>query len=929
MESDDSDLASDAGPSSHSYSAFPVPSRPALPAAPIDITFPSFSNDRRNAPIKGTTQRILTHRVLATGETEYFVKKWNMSYRDCAWVSRATVRATISGQHTLRKYESEPSTPISEPYFDPEFTKVQRIIAERHQGEPVFLVKWRNLDYTELTWETSSTLTDDRLISQFRDSEQPPAKSTPLPRPSEWIDIQSVPTSRSGRTPRPYQMDGLNFLANCWFNRRGCILADEMGLGKTVQIVLFLNYLATVHQIAGPFLAFGPLSTLPHWAQEFADWSDLVCLTYSGAKEEREIQKQYEFFYRGTRTPKFQVFLTSYQFVMQQRDVLQSFDWRCMVCDEGHRLKNPNAKLVQQTMAFRTEHRILVTGTPIQNDLSELWSLLHFLDPGRFDNLDSFVRKYQRDEEGIRELQIVLSSLMLRREKADVEKSLAPLEEIVIESSLTPHQTMYCRALIEHNASYLSRGLHRGNASTMRNVCMELRKVCNHPYLIKGAEDQILLERRALLQDDQVSPRESLIRSAGKMILLDKLLAKLKEDGHRVLIFSQMLAMLDIIADFLADKCYQFQRIDGMVRGVDRQAAIDHFNAPGSEDFVFLLVTQAGGMGINLASADTVIIYDSAWNPQNDIQAIARSHRIGQTREVKAFRFITARRYEFEMFKKASEKRSLNHAILEGGEKNERVEVLDQALRKGLGVLDDADDSTEQYCEEDIDTIISRSQRIQHNSSGESMSSKAVFTHDDRDLEEDLSSPGFWQKYLPTSGENEVARIVSDSLGERLSTDLSGSTDANEDIGEMEGTVPADVDSWTRLRFQNLLAALWKWGIGRWQLIAETARLASCEIAEIKAVVHVVLRWLLDASVESFKTIQTIHKSLTVKEHAKFEALFVRRNRDDYEPLVAAGTTARLKRLDLLHHLRCAVSTCPDPPSEIPIPDVPKLRLEG
>jgi chromodomain-helicase-DNA-binding protein 7 len=203
------------------------------------------------------------------------------------------------------------------------------------------------------------------------------------------------------------------------------------------------------------------------------------------------------------------------------------------------------------------------------------------------------------------------------------------------------------------------------------NIFIEFRKVCYHTYLINGAEEQILIERKVFAgnpPDQEVSAEfvnESLIRSAGKMILLDKLLVKLKEDGHRILIFSQMTRMLDILQDYLTFKGYSFERLDGSIRGEDRQASIDRFNQPDSQVFVFLLSTHAGGQGVNLTSADTVIIYDSDFNPQNDIQATARCHRIGQTRDVKVYRFITANSYEGKVFEKASLKLGLDHAVLE------------------------------------------------------------------------------------------------------------------------------------------------------------------------------------------------------------------------------------------------------------------------
>ena len=204
------------------------------------------------------------------------------------------------------------------------------------------------------------------------------------------------------------------------------------------------------------------------------------------------------------------------------------------------------------------------------------------------------------------------------------------------------------------------------NLPSLMNIMMELRKCCNHPFLIRGAEQSIVAEtqeKKPELKSEELV-LQSMLDSSGKMVLLDKLLPKLRSQGHKVLLFSQMVRMLDIIQDYLILKGYAYERIDGGVKINDRQAAIDRFSAPGSDRFIFLICTRAGGFGINLTAADTVIIYDSDWNPQNDIQAQARCHRIGQDKAVKVYRLITNRTYEMEMFQRANLKLGLDKAVL-------------------------------------------------------------------------------------------------------------------------------------------------------------------------------------------------------------------------------------------------------------------------
>lgn len=271
-----------------------------------------------------------------------------------------------------------------------------------------------------------------------------------------------------------------------------------------------------------------------------------------------------------------------------------------------------------------------------------------------------------KTEEQVQKLQAILKPMMLRRLKEDVEKKLAPKEETIIEVELTNIQKKYYRAILEKNFSFLSKGAGQTNVPNLVNTMMELRKCCNHPYLIKGAEEKILGEFR-----DTYNPAASdfhlqaMIQSAGKLVLIDKLLPKMKAGGHKVLIFSQMVRCLDILEDYLIHKRYLYERIDGRVRGNLRQAAIDRFSKPDSDRFVFLLCTRAGGLGINLTAADTCIIFDSDWNPQNDLQAQARCHRIGQNKAVKVYRLVTRNSYEREMFDRASLKLGLDKAVLQ------------------------------------------------------------------------------------------------------------------------------------------------------------------------------------------------------------------------------------------------------------------------
>ena len=233
---------------------------------------------------------------------------------------------------------------------------------------------------------------------------------------------------------------------------------------------------------------------------------------------------------------------------------------------------------------------------------------------------------------------------------------------------LTTIQKKFYRAILEKNFTFLTRGVSTAaNTPSLMNAMMELRKCCNHPFLITGAEERIVSEYASGAEGlEKITKHfKAMTESSGKMVLIDKLLPKLKAGGHKVLIFSQMIRVLDLLEDYLLCKKYLYERIDGRVRGTLRQAAIDRFCREDSDRFVFLLCTRAGGLGINLTAADIVIIFDSDWNPQNDLQAQARCHRIGQSKSVKIYRLICRNTYEREMFDRASRKLALDRAVLQ------------------------------------------------------------------------------------------------------------------------------------------------------------------------------------------------------------------------------------------------------------------------
>ncbi|KAM0687783.1 chromatin remodeling complex Adenosinetriphosphatase [Conglomerata obtusa] len=632
----------------------------------------------------------------------------------------------------------------------------------------------------------------DHLITQqpTRTKHKPIHSSSPLQSPKKSNQSSKNASFAYTETPhfingtlRDYQLEGVNWLIQMHTLGINCVLADEMGLGKTLQTITFLGYLKESHcknkhnnkhehhtkeYNKMPHLLIVPKSTLHNWKSEFARFYPrfkvyiLHCARQDAKEERKKLSKI-----------KIDVVITTYEMCINTK-VLNHMRFHYLVIDEAHRIKNEQSRLSVLVREYKAKHRMLITGTPLQNNVRELWALLNFLVPELFRDGDVFEawirnhtgndkledkncndddknseivnndiienhnsnekvttdnknksndivikrRKIENNEDvnsskcpqeiinekiddqnsdaveftnvdkqdviepvdngdSITQLRRVIMPFFLRREKREVEASLLPKKIINLYPQLTEMQRLWYKNILRKD---LQNELNIRDKTALMNVVCQLRKVCNHPYLFDGAEPE------------PFTTGEHLVTNSAKMIYLDKLLHRCKENGNRVLIFSQMSRMLDILEDYCLYREYTYRRLDGSTATEERISGIEEFNTD-SGIFIYLLTTRAGGLGINLTAADTVIIYDSDWNPQMDLQAMDRAHRIGQKNEVKVYRLILENTIEEKILERCMHKLKLDECLMK--KKTERLDKneLLNIIATGFENFDDKNNS--------------------------------------------------------------------------------------------------------------------------------------------------------------------------------------------------------------------------------------------
>lgn len=762
----------------------------------------------QEAYIPGTT---IDH--LPEGQKEYLVKWKNNSYLRCNWMPGAWVWGIISPNSRVafaRRPENQlprmtTKDAIPEEFyridivFDVHYTSVVRNSSEqidmaRAKEVDTALVKFKGLGFEDTLWEKPPTYADRERFEDFRQAYEDYVRKRYMAIPSrstlhrhlahvrqqdfEKKLIQKAQPSRLvGGEIMQYQLEGLNWLYYQWYRQHNAILADEMGLGKTIQLIALMTTLIQDHK-CWPFLVVVPNSTCPNWRREIKKWApDIRAVCYYGSSQARKMTSEYELFPKEKDKEDFEakkksrseikdikahIVIASYESIIDKNVILSlaRVPWQGLIVDEGQRLKSDQNLVYEALSKLRFPFKVLMTGTPLQNNARELFNLLQFLDREKHNAADLDKKYAELNDENVPELHELLKPYFLRRTKIQVLTFLPPMSQIIVPVSMSALQRQVSRSIVSRNPELMKSIFSRdANApvkerANLNNILMQLRKTLCHPFVYSRE-----IEDRSL---DTDSSFRTLVEASSKLQLLSIMLPKLRERGHRVLIFSQFLDNLDIVEDFLDSLGMLHRRLDGTISALEKQKRIDEFNAPDSPYFAFLLSTRAGGVGINLATADTVIIMDPDFNPHQDIQALSRAHRIGQQSKVLVFQLMTRGSSEEKIMQIGKKKMALDHVLIEAMDQEDDAGMdLESILRHGAAALfDDNTDSDIVYNEASVDKLLDRSQ-IESTKTSEGQTAESQFSfariwaNDKATLEEGLQesesstpNPDIWDKIL-------------------------------------------------------------------------------------------------------------------------------------------------------------------------------------
>jgi chromodomain-helicase-DNA-binding protein 4 len=785
--------------------------------------------------------------MIEESQKEYLIKWKDQSYFQTTWMPGAWlwgVAASAMRVAFMRKPENQIPKMTTKDAIPEDWLRVDIVLDVRYTSvvtnrtkEIDFArakevdsayVKYKGLGYEDAIWEKPPSYEETERWADFKSayddwvmkhyvhtpSQKTLRKHLQLVRNKDFetdLLMDAQPKTVTGGQLMDYQLEGMNWLYYQWFKNLNCILADEMGLGKTIQIIAYFALLVQNHK-CWPFLVVVPNSTCPNWRREIKKWvPSLRVVTYFGSSVARKITQDYELFpkdeeekerKKGTGHDKSlpkdlraHIVITSYESVVEEkaRQNLQKVAWAGLVVDEGQRLKNEKNLLYDNLSKMRFPFKVLLTGTPLQNNARELFNLLQFLDPKI--NAAAMDAKYETlTKENVPELHDLIRPFFLRRTKAQVLTFLPPVAQIILPVTMSVVQKKLYKSILAKNPQLMKSIFSRnGNVAqkervNLNNILMQLRKTLCHPFVYNRE-----IEERSY---EQAVSHRNLVEASSKLQLLQLMLPKLQQRGHRVLLFSQFLQNLDIVEDFLDGLGLQHRRLDGSINSLEKQQRIDDFNAPHSPYFAFLLSTRSGGVGINLASADTVIIMDPDFNPHQDIQALSRAHRIGQKNKVLVFQIMTRGSVEEKIMQIGKKKMALDHVLIQQMDQEDDAGMdLESILRHGAEALFGDDNTGDiSFDSASVDKLLDRSQ-IESTKTGEDKSAESQFSfarvwaNDKAALEDNLgeseaATPAdttVWDKIL-----QERERMYAEEAAARAETLGRGKRKRNVSIGKQQ-----------------------------------------------------------------------------------------------------------------------------------------------
>ncbi|KAK2879927.1 hypothetical protein FQN49_000739 [Arthroderma sp. PD_2] len=775
---------------------------------------------------------------------EYLIKWRKLSYFQTSWMSGPWVwgitapamRKAFNKSENGQKPKMTSADAIPEDYllvdivFDVQYSNVVsertlEIDLARAEEVQSAYVKYRGLPYESAVWEKPPNRKHSERWQSFLGAYEDWVVGNHIQMPKsgilkrhlthvrskdfakQWVR-KKQPEILTGGELMDYQLDGLNWIYFMWYKQQGSVLADEMGLGKTIQVISFFATLIQDHN-CWPFLVVVPNSTCANWRSEIKTWApSLRVVTCYGSAAARKIAQDYEMFPRGSKDLQCHIVVTSYESMIEEKTkrVFSTIPWQGLIVDEGHRLKNDKNLLYEALLKLNVPFKLLLTGTPLQNNIRELFNILQFCN--RSNNAAALEEEFREiTNENVNKLHNMIRPFFLRRTKAQVLSFLPPVAQIILPVSMTIVQKKLYKSILAKNPQLIKAVFKNSDSSStvkqterhnLNNILMQLRKCLCHPFVYSKA-----IEERGV---NSTLLHRNMVEASSKLQLLELLLPKLQERGHRVLIFSQFLEFLDIVEDFMDGLGLEHLRLDGSMNSLKKQKHIDAFNEPGSEYFAFLLSTRAGGVGINLATADTVIILDPDFNPHQDIQALSRAHRIGQKKKVMVFQLMTRGSAEEKIMQIGKKKMALDHVLIERMDAEDDGELdMETILRHGAEALFEDDNTGDiTYDSQSVNKLIEQSE-VENTKTGTDASAESQFSfarvwvnESMEDALDDTESPPpnntVWEKILKEreKAAEQEARAKAQAFGrgkrkrQAINYKVPGRNNAAEDDSDIE-----------------------------------------------------------------------------------------------------------------------------------------------